>query len=222
MPPRDYSEMSVKELEQEAREAGVSGYSSMKKDELIRALEQAKGSGGREGRTSSRSGTATKERGGETARSRSSGGGRSRSGGKDLGVLALLRQEHDEVEQLFKEFEKSQDSALVEQICMELMRHAEMEEQIVYPALREADPEMYYEAHEEHHVAELLVGEVRGKPVDEVIKAKVLVLCESVMHHVEEEENEAFKSLSKLPRERLEEMAEQWQAMKEQWQPQMA
>lgn len=197
------SEMSVKELEKEAKDAGIAGYSGMKKEELVRALEKQLPAG--------------PSRGGSRAAS-------SRGSANLPGILGMLKEEHDEVKSLFDRFEKEADrdlqgaARLVDTVLQELMRHAEMEEQIVYPGLRQADSDVYHEAHEEHHVAELLMGEISNMGPDETYKAKVIVLAENVRHHIEEEESEAFKALKKLPREQLEEMASQWEETKSRWQ----
>lgn len=190
----DYAEMSLDELQSAARDAGMKGYSSMRKAELVEALSQG---------------------GGQAA---ASGG----SGSRSLsGILATLKQEHDEVKELFATFEKQADGDLagtagtVATILHELTRHAEMEEEIVYPALQSAQPEIYHEAHEEHHVAELLIGELSKMSPDDSYKAKVMVLAENVRHHIKEEESEAFEILRRLPQEDLEAMAQRWNTVKE-------
>ena len=141
------------------------------------------------------------------------------------GVLAVLKEEHDEVKKLFDRFEKETKAdpaagkATADQICMELVRHAEMEEKIVYPALQQEDEEVYHEAHEEHHVAEMLVKEIQSMRPDGAWKAKVTVLGENVKHHIEEEEKEGFKELRKAGKSKLDAMAESWKQMKAQWKP---
>ena len=141
------------------------------------------------------------------------------------GILSLLKEEHDEVKDLFDKFEKETESdpaagkATADKICMELTRHAEMEEQIVYPALQKQDEDIYYEAEEEHHVAEMLVAEIQAMQPGGPWKAKVIVLAENVRHHIDEEETEAFPELKKAGVDELEAMASKWTAMKAQWKP---
>jgi hemerythrin superfamily protein len=138
-------------------------------------------------------------------------------------ILALLKEEHDEVKALFDQFESEADEdpkagkATADKILAELMRHAEMEEQIVYPSLKEQDEDVYYEAHEEHHVAELLMAEIGKMSPDGAWKAKVIVLAENARHHIEEEESEGFTELKALGKEKLQELAQQWRTAKEQW-----
>jgi hemerythrin superfamily protein len=139
------------------------------------------------------------------------------------GILSLLKQEHTEVKDLFEQYEKAAEkdpragSETVGKVISELMRHAEMEEQIVYPALKREDSEVYYEAHEEHHVAELLMGELQKMRPGDEYRAKMTVLAENVRHHIKEEESEAFKQLRKLDKSQLDELGERWQAEKTEW-----
>jgi hemerythrin superfamily protein len=120
-------------------------------------------------------------------------------------AIALLKQDHREINELFKRFEKAGDGAfkqkrkLVDQMIAELSRHASIEEQILYPWAREhidqADDEVL-EALEEHHVVKWLLWELEDlSPGDERFDAKVTVMIENVRHHVTEEENELFSDL---------------------------
>ena len=119
-----------------------------------------------------------------------------------MDAITLLRQDHKTVEGLFKKFEKTGDGAtktrrdLVDRIIKELAVHAEIEEQVFYPAVRAELPDetdLVLEALEEHHVVKWTLSELDGMdPSHERFKAKVTVLMESVRHHVEEEEDELF------------------------------
>jgi hypothetical protein len=120
-------------------------------------------------------------------------------------AIALLKQDHHDVEALFKRFEKAGDGArkqkrkLVDEIIVALSRHASIEEQILYPWAREhiedADAEVL-EALEEHHVAKWLLWELEDlSPANERFDAKVTVLIENVRHHVKEEESDLFPDL---------------------------
>ncbi|WP_018348503.1 hemerythrin domain-containing protein [Longispora albida] len=140
--------------------------------------------------------------------------------------IVLLKDDHKLVERLFKEFEKTKDTAtpaakkkLVDSICTELVTHAYIEETIFYPAAREQVPETeehVLESVEEHHVVAWLLSEVRNlDPSDETFDAKTTVLIENVRHHVEEEEKEWFPKVRKaLGRNRLVELGEEMTAAK--------
>jgi hemerythrin superfamily protein len=140
-------------------------------------------------------------------------------------AIALLKQDHREVEQLFKRFEKAGDSAykekgrLVASMIEALSRHAAIEEMVFYPAVRREVPRQessVLEALEEHHVAKWLLSELEGMaPGAERFDAKVTVLMESVRHHVKEEENDLFpKVRAKLGRRELLEIADALRAAK--------
>ena len=136
---------------------------------------------------------------------------------KQQDAVALLKADHREVEELFEKFEKAKGDGAKEKlalkICMELTVHAQIEEEIFYPAAREAVPETkdhVLESVEEHHVVVWMLSELRGlDPADETFDAKVTVLTENVRHHVEEEEDEWFPEVrSALGRKRLQELGQ--------------
>ncbi|GAA0325089.1 hypothetical protein GCM10009087_39250 [Sphingomonas oligophenolica] len=109
-------------------------------------------------------------------------------------AIALLKADHRKVEQLFEQFEgatgdgKKQKIAL--QICLELTVHAQIEEEIFYPACEgKIDEDLLKEAYVEHDGAKVLIAEIEaGGPDDDYYDAKVKVLSEQIEHHVEEEE----------------------------------
>jgi hypothetical protein len=119
----------------------------------------------------------------------------------------LLREDHQKVKQLFKEFEQQPEDGrkrrIVETALRELEVHATIEEEIFYPALREqvsdnaeAD-ELMDEADEEHAVAKHLIEQLKGmQPGDEHYDAKFIVLAENVRHHIQEEETEMLPKAS--------------------------
>jgi len=130
---------------------------------------------------------------------------RSKSGAARAQPLALelLMADHRKVEDLFEQFEQEKDSdegtrrEIAQQICAELTIHAQVEEELLYPWLREQleddDMEMVEEAQVEHNTAKDLIAQIEGATdIDEVFNAKVKVLGEYIKHHVQEEENEIF------------------------------
>ena len=132
-------------------------------------------------------------------------------------AIALLKQDHREVEQLFKRFEKAGENAhktkgaLVASMIEALSRHAAIEELVFYPAIRREVPKQesaVLEALEEHHVVKWLLSELEGlDPAAERFDAKATVLIESVRHHVKEEEQELFpKVRARIERRRLVEL----------------
>ena len=131
----------------------------------------------------------------------------SKSQAKQQDAIQLLMTDHEEVETLFKQFQKVKNDGagktdIVEQICKALTVHAEIEEEIFYPAARDALAEkgedLLDEAEVEHASIKSLVEQLQdADPDDELFDAKVKVLCEYVSHHVKEEEGEMFPRIKK-------------------------
>jgi hypothetical protein len=117
-----------------------------------------------------------------------------RTNGSTLDAITLLKQDHRTVEELFERFEstsgKSTKAKIAQQVCVELMVHATIEEEIFYPAIKDAvDEEIRNEAYVEHDGAKVLIAEIlAGNPDDKFYDAKVKVLSEMIKHHVKEEE----------------------------------
>jgi hypothetical protein len=119
-----------------------------------------------------------------------------------MDAIKLLKQDHTNVKAMFKEYEDLGERAfagkkkLADRICLELTKHAVIEEEIFYPALREASKEsedQLDEASVEHASLKALIWQIgQMDPHDELYDAKVKVLGEYVNHHVKEEEGELF------------------------------
>ena len=110
-------------------------------------------------------------------------------------AIALLKEDHRKVEDLFEKFEKARDAerkqALALQICSELVIHTMVEEEIFYPACKDQieDEDLLEESYVEHDGAKVLIAEILdSEPDAEFYAAKVTVLSEMIKHHVKEEE----------------------------------
>lgn len=112
------------------------------------------------------------------------------------GVVEMLKEDHKKVKELFEEFESAEGrerGQIAHTAIQELEVHADLEETLIYPAIRKEieEDEMMNEAVEEHHLVHVLIKELKKlKPNDERFHAKFKVLGELVKHHIEEEENE--------------------------------
>lgn len=142
---------------------------------------------------------------------------------RDMNAIDLLKKDHENVKQLLARFTETTERAvksrteLLEKIGREVEAHTKVEEEIFYPAFRDAvgkaeERELYFEAVEEHHVVDLVLAELRQcDPGTETYSAKAKVLQELINHHAEEEEKEMFP----LARKHLgkDELADLGQAM---------
>jgi hemerythrin superfamily protein len=150
----------------------------------------AKTSASKSPRTSSRSTAKPKSRAARKT---------ARAAAKPADAIKLLKDDHREVKGWFKDYEKLEDDvdkqALADKICLALTVHAQIEEEIFYPAARGEidDDDLLDEAEVEHASAKQLIAEIQDmKAGDRLFDAKVTVLGEYVDHHVEEEEKEMF------------------------------
>lgn len=124
-----------------------------------------------------------------------------------IDAIELLTQDHKTVKELFEKYENLSDRStaskkkLATQICLELTKHATAEEEIFYPAVREASgdtEDLVDEATVEHASAKDLIAQIlEMNPGDDLYDAKVKVLSEQIEHHVEEEEKEMFPKARK-------------------------
>ena len=139
-----------------------------------------------------------------TARSTRTTTGRKEKEAPD--AITLLTDDHKEVKKLFRKYEKlvkaeagaQEREALARQICMMLTVHAQIEEEIFYPAARDVLPEadLVDEATVEHASAKDLIAQIEGMSADDdLYDAKVTVLGEYIDHHVKEEQDEMFPKM---------------------------
>lgn len=141
-------------------------------------------------------------------------------------IIEELKADHKRVRAAFREAEKldAEDDGeelkeIVDQTCAELEVHAQLEEELFYPAAREAlkEQDLINEAEVEHGSAKALIAQLRQmSPDDEKYAATFKVLGEYINHHVKEEENEIFPGLQGRPGVQWEELQEQMETRREQ------
>ena len=122
-----------------------------------------------------------------------------------MNAITLLKTDHGNVEALFKQFEAlgrtgdpTEKRRVVDHVIEQLSVHASIEEQLLYPLLRDRleDDFPILEALEEHHVAKVTLSEIEKlSPTNDRFDAKVTVMIESVRHHIEEEERDLFEMM---------------------------
>ena len=141
-------------------------------------------------------------------------------------AIVLLKKDHKEILKTFRDFENAGENALktkgklVDKIIELLTVHTYIENEVMYPRVRELLPDLeddVLESYEEHHVADVLVMELAGMdPTDERFDAKTTVLIENVRHHMDEEEQEWFPKVREgLGRKALQEIGEELLAAKQ-------
>jgi hemerythrin-like domain-containing protein len=117
-------------------------------------------------------------------------------------AIVMLREDHKEIRRAFREFEKVKDGTSrqkqqhVDRIISLLTEHTHIENEVMYPRVRELLPALednILESYEEHHVADRIIEELSLlHPQHERFTAKTMVLIENVRHHMEEEESDWF------------------------------
>ena len=132
----------------------------------------------------------------------------------------LLKKQHDEVKDLFEQFEAaegdSEKQELFDRLADDFAAHGEIEEKIFYPAVYVGQlKDKLQEAVEEHLVAKRVAADLlQMEPSDEQFDAKMKVLKELIEHHVEEEEGEMFPQARKTDLD-FDDLAQRMKARKE-------
>lgn len=140
-------------------------------------------------------------------------------------ILSLIEVDHQEVKELFKQLETSKDAKKIqkvfEQIYQEMALHAHAEETAFYPAMREFKETAKFleDAEEEHNSVKILLEQMKSlKPKEAEFETKFTHLKESMLHHIEEEENEIFSAVRDcMEEEQLQKLGEEFQEAKESW-----
>ena len=142
-----------------------------------------------------------------------------------MDAITILKDDHRRFKKMLEEGEDTTERAvktrkeLLERLAADLKAHEKMEEEIFYPALKQYEKakEIVLEGYEEHHVADLILEELRTTDVtDERWGAKFSVLKENLEHHIEEEEEDMFKKArTVLDKTELVELGERMQALKQ-------
>ena len=136
-------------------------------------------------------------------------------------AIAMLRADHEKVLEMFARYEglrtDGQKEKLAREICKEVSVHAQLEEEVFYPAVRAAieDDALMDEADVEHRSAEDLCAQLQESSAgDELFDARIKVLGEYIKHHIKEEQNEMFVQVRKSELD-LKALAEQMRARKQ-------
>lgn len=144
-----------------------------------------------------------------------------------MNALTLLKQDHGNVEELFRQFESASPTdtdellRIRDKLIEHLSKHAAIEELVFYPAVRaklgEDNSFPVLEGLEEHHIVKLTLSELeKMAPSDERFRPKLTVLMESVRHHVQEEEDDIFPAVrDAFTVEELNTLGEEMETMKE-------
>jgi hemerythrin-like domain-containing protein len=142
-----------------------------------------------------------------------------------MDALTLLKEDHDKVKKLLTELDSTTERGvktredLYSKVHRELQVHESIEEEILYPALKEHPKakDLVLEAYEEHHVVDTVMGELDATPVeDETWGAKLTVMKENVEHHIEEEEQEMFQRARQIfDAEELDQLGQRMEARKQ-------
>ena len=132
-------------------------------------------------------------------------------------ALDLLDEDHKLVERLFQQYKAAHDPSrkriLTRQICQEVSVHSRIEEEVFYPAFREAtgDEQTVQHSEKEHREAMDLVQRIEAAQVDDKL---MLELEDAILHHVNDEREKMFPRARKAPGLNLQQLAQRLQARK--------
>lgn len=137
-------------------------------------------------------------------------------------ILTLIEADHRKVEDLFSEIQQAKDAKkqqdIFKQIYQELTLHAQVEELVFYPAMREYEQTsvLIEEAEEEHNTVKILLEEMLSiEPSDEKFQTKMRYLLDNVTHHVEEEESEVFDAVREcMDENQIQDLGQEFQKVK--------
>jgi hemerythrin superfamily protein len=140
------------------------------------------------------------------------------------GVITLIKDDHKQVESVFKALESADPSQvpdLLQQVAELLIPHSKAEEEVVYPAIKSAAPEEESDVEdgiaEHHHVEEVLAELMRSDPEAPGVDGQIAAMIGEVRHHVEEEENDILPRFSDtVDNQTLSDLGERFTAAKEQ------
>ena len=145
-----------------------------------------------------------------------------------MDALKMLKDDHDRVKGMLEKLDATTERAektrteMLQTLKHELTIHETIEEEILYPALKEfaKTKDIALEGYEEHHVVDGIMSELEATPVDdETWGAKLTVMKENLEHHIEEEEGEMFpKARQVMEEDELSELGDQMAARKEELQ----
>jgi hemerythrin superfamily protein len=144
-------------------------------------------------------------------------------------AIAMLKEDHKKVLSLLADLERTTERGankrqkLVDQIEREIKVHSKLEEEIFYPAFRDAvskkeDKQLYYESTEEHHLVDMVLAEIKEADLSsEIFEAKGKVLKDLIEHHAKEEEEKIMfaKAKKAMGREELQELGQRMEERKE-------
>lgn len=138
-----------------------------------------------------------------------------------MDALQLLRDDHRRVKELFRQFDAADDAstrkAIADEAIAELMVHAQIEEEVFYPAMQRAGLiDQVAHAEEEHHAAETIMNEVADLDArDGTLPGRFSALVDAVREHIDEEESQLFPRAAELGMGRLERIGDELTALKE-------
>jgi hypothetical protein len=139
------------------------------------------------------------------------------------GVITLIKEDHKELESVFKQLEKAEPDAipgLLQQVAELLIPHSKAEEQVVYPAIKATAPAEKSDVDdglaEHHHVEETLKELLASDPSAPGVDGLVAAMIGEVRHHVQEEEEEILPAFSKAAsNQQLSDLGEKFTAAKQ-------